>query len=77
VRIELRKSGGEACDKCGATELLYVPALAEHLEADLAGHFAQEIPSWRWLKRRRFAHFTREVERVSGELRAKTRFQVH
>ena len=76
MRIELRKSGGETCERCGEHDLLYVPALNQHLEADLLEHFNQEVPSWRFLKRRRFAHFSREVERVTGELRMKTRHEL-
>lgn len=76
MRIELRKSGGEACEQCGSHELLYAPALNQHLEADLLILFQQEVPRWRALKRRRFAHFAREVERVTGELRSLTRHEV-
>lgn len=76
MRIEFRKSVGKACERCGARELLYVPSLAQNLEVDLLDLFNQKVPFYRPLKKRRFAHFAREVERVSAELRDKTRHQV-
>ena len=74
MRIEIRKSGGTPCETCGAQELIHVPDLNRYLEADLLELFSQKIPWWRWLRRRRFAHFRREVERVAGELRSLTRY---
>lgn len=76
MRIELRKSGGVSCPACGSYELLHVPALNKDLESDLLGFFRQDIPWWRPLKRRRFAYFAREVERVAAELRLLSRYQV-
>ena len=73
MRIEIRKSGDHRCTVCGSYKLLYTPALNQHFERDLLEFFQQDIPRWRLLKKRRFAHFAREVERVTGELRDLTR----
>lgn len=75
MRIEIRKSGGVTCGKCGAHELLYVPALAQNLEADVRELFLKDVSRWRPLRRRRQQQVVRALHKAADELRSKTRFQ--
>ena len=77
MRIELRKSGGDTCHKCGAHELLYTPALNEHLEADVRAYLLQDVAHWRVLRRRQLVRFAGELDRLILVLRNKTRFGVN
>lgn len=72
MRLEVRKSGGPVCEKCGATELI-VTGTNLTLEKDLLAVFQAEVPRWRFRKRRWYKQLHAEVERATGELRDLTR----
>ena len=73
MRIEIRKSGGHACETCGATELIFAPVANANLEKDLLALFQSEVPRYRPIKRRWYKKLVAEVERATGELRDLTK----
>lgn len=72
MKIEIRASGGDACECCGSFPVVFVPSSNRHLEAELAAVFKQGAPWYRPFKRASYRRVEREIARLSGELRGLT-----
>jgi hypothetical protein len=73
LRIEIRASGGPACEHCGSYPLIHLPQENRHLEADLLALFEADAPKHRLFKRAAYRRLRREVQRVTADLRDATR----
>jgi DNA-directed RNA polymerase subunit RPC12/RpoP len=77
MRHEIRKSGGAQCPQCGSYELLKVAGhhgeLAREIDASLK---LEEVPRWRFLKRRWAASIESDFKRSMDELANLTRFDI-